>query len=66
MDAERTADSFGIGADRAANYHADDIGTRTVFKGVARAVECVRRDERLDGGWSTEIRRDYHSRGAKR
>ena len=66
IDAQRTADSFGIGADRAANYHADDIGTRTVFRGVARAVESVRRDEQLDGGWSMDIRKDFSSRGAKR
>ena len=42
IDAAREAARFGIRADRAANYHADHIGTEVIYEAVSEAVCQVR------------------------
>ena len=42
IDAAREAARFGIGADRAANYHADHQGTGVIYESVSEAVCQVR------------------------
>ncbi len=62
IDAAETADSFGIGGDRAVNYNADSKGTAIVYEAVSKAVEKVRACAPLQADWSEEIERDYNSR----
>ena len=62
IDAVETARSFGIGADRSVNYHADHQGTAVVFDAVCESVCSLRSRIPLDASWSDRINRDYNSR----
>lgn len=62
IDAVGTAKSFGIGADRAVNYHADSRGTEVLYGTVCNAVSSVRRRAPLAESWSEDIENDYNSR----
>ena len=66
IDAVETAARYGIGADRAVNYHADDEGTRVVYETVSKAVTRVRGCAPLGQDWSAAINEDYNRRGKKR
>ena len=66
IDAIETAAKFGIDADRAANYHADETGTQLNFKSVSEAVSAVRANRELSESWKAEIDQDYKKRGGKR
>ena len=63
IDAVETAARYGIGADRAVNYNADEKGTRIVYDTVAEAVCNVRASGQLQAEWSKEIDKDYQERG---
>ena len=63
IDAVKTASSFGISQDRAANYHSDGEGTRLHYEAVSDALCCLRGNECLDSGWKERVEADYHSRG---
>ena len=52
IDAVQTAARFGIGADRAVNYHADSRGTQVVYDTVSDAVASVRRCAPMPADWS--------------
>ena len=58
IDAVSTASRFGIGADRAVNYRADEQGTRVLYETVADAVCSVRAHAPLSAGWSKAIEKD--------
>ena len=62
IDAVQTAKHFGIGADRAVNYHADKKGTAVLFNCVGSAVSKARRCEPMAADWSAEIQQDFESR----
>ena len=62
IDAVETAADFGIGRERAVNYHADKRGTSVVYETVAKAVGAVRASKPLAESWSKEISEDYESR----
>ena len=62
IDSVETAKHFGIGADRAVNYHADRKGTAVVFDTVAETVCAVRANMPLAASWSKSINKDYTSR----
>lgn len=62
IDAVETAKHYGIGAERAVNYHADGAGTKVVYENVAAAVCKVRNNAPLDAEWSREINEDFKSR----
>ena len=62
IDAVTTAKHFGIGADRAVNYHADRQGTAVIYDTVAEAVSQVRANAPLAGSWSRPINEDYEKR----
>ncbi len=62
IDAVKTAGSFGIGADRAANYHSDKVGTWLNFQAVSGAISTVRCSVPLDAGWKQSIDEDYRNR----
>lgn len=65
IDAVETAARYGISADRAVNYNADEQGTRIVYDTVAEAVCNVRASRQLQAEWSREIDKDYQERGRK-
>ena len=62
IDAVETARHIGIGADRAANYHADTRGTRLNFEAVGSAVTRLRASMPLDADWKASIDEDFGSR----
>ena len=65
IDAVTTAKRFGIGADRAVNYHADRQGTEIIYDTVAEAVCSVRAARPLSADWSDRINKDYNGRRKK-
>lgn len=66
IDAIATASRFGIGADRAANYHADEAGTALNYEVVSDAICQVRAcSTPLSAGWKKRIDRDYAARQKK-
>ncbi len=62
IDSVETAGRFGIGADRAVNYHADKKGTKVLYKAVSETVCCMRANAPIGASWSAEINEDYESR----
>ena len=63
IDAAREAARFGIRADRAANYHADHIGTEVIYEAVSEAVCQVRSCAApLSADWKRKIDADYNGR----
>ena len=62
IDAISTAKHFGIGADRAVNYHADQKGTAVLYNCVSRAVSKARACEPMAADWSAEIQDVFDSR----
>lgn len=62
IDSVETAKHFGIGADRAVNYHADSQGTEVVFNTVAETVCSMRASMPLASNWSDNINADFNSR----
>ena len=62
IDAVSAARHFGIGADRAVNYHADKKGTAVLYNCVSKVVSSARQCAPIQGDWSAEIDEDYHSR----
>jgi uncharacterized protein YegL len=66
IDAIATAAHFGIGADRAANYHADSTGTNLNYAVVSDAISQVRACAPLHADWKERIDRDFQDRGKGR
>jgi len=66
IDSVETAGHFGIGADRAVNYHADRRGTKVVYETLGEAACSLRTNAPLGADWSREIRKDYNGRNKKR
>ncbi|MBQ6831223.1 MAG: VWA domain-containing protein [Oscillospiraceae bacterium] len=66
IDAVKEAARFGIGADRAANYHADRKGTGVIYETVSDAICHVRQCAApLAAGWKQKVDEDYHNRDQK-
>jgi len=65
IDAVETAGRYGIRADRAQNYHADDEGTEVVYAAVGAAMAGYRSCAGLSPSWNAEIDRDFLGREAK-
>ena len=63
IDAAQEAARFGIRADRAANYHADGVGTGVIYKAVSEAVCQVRSCATpLSSDWKQKIDEDFKGR----
>ena len=62
IDAVETAGRFGIGADRAANFHNDARGTALNYEAVGEAIRTVRRGAPLQADWKEAIDEDFASR----
>lgn len=66
IDAAKEAARFGIGADRAANYHADSEGTGVIYETVSEAICHVRQcSAPLAADWKQKVDEDYKKRGKK-
>ena len=63
IDAAREAARFGIGADRAANYHADAMGTQVLYGAVCETVCNFRASRPMTADWKRNIDEDYEKRG---
>ena len=69
IDAAAEAGRFGIGADRAVQYHSDSVGTEVNYRVLSKAVSKVRKCEDVCAmaevltDWDEEIREDYRKRG---
>lgn len=67
IDAVETAARFGIGADRAADYHADSEGTQLNYRVVSDAVSSFRANsDPISADWKKSINEDYEKRGGKK
>ncbi|MCR5783253.1 MAG: VWA domain-containing protein [Clostridia bacterium] len=62
IDAIGVAGKMGISASRAANYHADNIGTKKNFSAVNAAFSAVRSAGVMPDHWKQDIDKDYNSR----
>ena len=62
IDAVETAACFGIGHDRAVNYHADSQGTGVVFDAVAETAVNIRAHRPIAADWSSAIQKDFNTR----
>ena len=62
IDAVETAGRFGIGADRAVNYHSDHAGTRLNYEVLSQTVSAVRCGTPLGAEWSRRIEDDFENR----
>lgn len=62
IDAVETAGTFGIGADRAVNYHSDSKGTALNYQVLSDAIGSVRCGKPLSANWKKRIDEDYQRR----
>jgi len=62
IDAIETASKFGISSDRAANYHADAMGTKLMFNTISETMCCARAAQPIDETWKENIDADYKRR----
>lgn len=62
IDAVETAKGFGIGADRAVNYHSDSKGTQLNYEVLNEAIYSVRCSAPLNADWKKRIDEDYEKR----
>ena len=65
IDAVGTAAQYGIGSDRAVNYHADGEGTQVLYESVSDAVCGMRTNRKLGAKRSSAIDEDYRRRSKK-
>ena len=63
IDAAKEAARFGIDADRAANYHADAMGTEVIYEAVCETVCDFRASRPMAAGWKKRIDEDFRKRG---
>lgn len=62
IDAVETAKRFGIGRDRAVNYHSDSKGTALNYEVISDAISSVRGSAPLSADWKRRIDEDYEAR----
>lgn len=63
IDAISTAAQFGIGEDRAVNYHADREGTLLNYDVINEAVSSLREGRAMSERWKDRIEADFRARG---
>ena len=62
IDAAKEAARFGIGADCAADYHADSEGTAVIYNAVSEAVCSIRASKPVSADWKKKVDADYKNR----
>ncbi len=65
IDAIATARKFGINADRAVDFHADDQGTQLNYETVCDVVTQLRGRGDIDPYWKDRIEADYKRRSKR-
>ena len=63
IDAIATAERYGIGRNRAANYNADAEGTALNYSVVSETVSRVRTRQPIAENWKERIEADVKKRG---
>ena len=63
IDATKEAARFGIREDRAANYHADSVGTAVIYEAMSEGVCNVRANRPMNADWKKNVDADYKKRG---
>ena len=63
IDAAKEAARFGIDADRAADYHADSVGTEVIYEAVCETVRDFRASRPMAAAWKKRIDEDFKKRG---
>ena len=63
IDAAKEAARFGISEDRAANYHADTLGTAVIYEAMNEVVGCVRASRPMSAEWKKNVDADFKKRG---
>ena len=63
IDAAKEAARFGIDAERAANYHADSVGTAVIYEAMSEVVCNVRANRPMSKEWKRNVDADYQKRG---
>ena len=66
IDAVSVANTIGIAADRAVDYHADAKGTALNYEAVGQAVSAVRGNRKLTSAWKSAVAADHKNRRATR
>ena len=66
IDAVETAAHFGIGSDRAVNFHNDSAGQMLNYETVSETVACFRSAEPIQASWKEKIEADFRSRKSRR
>lgn len=62
IDAAKEAARFGIGADHAADYHADAQGTAVVYEAMSDAVCQTRACRPMSASWKKKVDADFKNR----
>ena len=62
IDAAKEAARFGIDRDRAANYHADTLGTAVIYEAMNDAVCNVRACRPMSADWKKNVEKDFKNR----
>ena len=65
IDAAKEAARFGISEDRAANYHADGVGTAVIYEAMSEVVCNVRANKPMSKEWKRKVDADFKKRGNK-
>ena len=65
IDAVTAAGEYGIAADRAVNYHSDEMGTKVVYQNLSSTISGYRTEKKIAREWQAEIDEDFHSRNGK-
>ncbi len=66
IDAVGVAGEFGIGADRAVDYHADAEGTQLNYQVLSETIGLLRASAPLSAKWKSRIEDDHKSRKSLR
>jgi len=62
IDAVETAASFGIARNRAANYRADEKGTKILYETMTAPITAMRKCESISDDWSAQLEADFNER----
>ena len=66
IDAVETASKFGISADRAQNFHADEDGVELNYMVMSEAITSLRECDTIPDDWNEKIRKDFKGRESKK
>jgi len=65
IDAIDVAERIGINKDRAANFHADSVGTSLNYQVMSETVSHLRANIPINADWKQRIDEDFKKRGGK-